>query len=174
MSVNRHINETYVIIEMPYLKFQTANNVSFLYCPGNKRRKHQKVELTAQEEGRRSNEPGEERCEAVPQLQDGECPFCFQAPCITLRNHAWIGPGKGACEQNSAIRREKYSKYWKVMTCLGAWNDPRYLQVKQDRANGGEWAISHRREVMPICVLQQLRTLYPNPKDKPYMDHKWE
>ena len=100
--------------------------------------------------------------------------YCFRAPCVTLRNHAWIGPGQGACDQNSAIRREKYSKYWKIMICLGAWTDPRYLQVKQDRANGGEWAITHRREVMPMCVLRQLRTLYPNPKGKSYMDHKWE
>ena len=38
---------------------------------------------------------------------------------------------------------------------------------------GGEWAISHTREVMPICVLVQLRALNPNPKGKPYMDHMW-
>ena len=85
------------------------------------------------------------------------------------RNHAWLGPGQGACDHNSAIRREKYSKYWKIMTCLGAWTEPRYLQVKQDRANGGEWAISHRREVMLVCTLQQLRTLYPTQK----INHTW-
>jgi hypothetical protein len=27
------------------------------------------------------------------------------------------------------------------------------------------------REVMPDCVLHQVRQLYPNPKDVPYMGH---
>ena len=107
-------------------------------------------------------------------LQNDECEFCFQSPCVTLRDLHFVGNGQVACDNNSAIRKEKYRKYWKVMTNIGGWNDPRYLAVKQERANGGEWAIQHRREVIPKCVLQQLRNLYPNPKDKSYMDHKWE
>ena len=154
---------------------------SHKYCfvfinPGAKRKRELQQAEQPQEVARRPNEPGADLPpgEELPELQDGECAHCFQTPCVTLRNHAWIGSGQRACDQNSSIRREKYSKYWKVMACLGAWNNPRYLQVKQDRANGGEWAISHRREVMPMCILRQLRLLYPNPKDKPYMDHKWD
>ena len=59
------------------------------------------------------------------------------------------------------------------MNNAGGWNDPRYLAIKVQWANDGEWAIQHRREVMPVCVSTQLRPLYPNPKEKPYMDHMW-
>lgn len=105
---------------------------------------------------------------------DTECHYCFRDPCVTNMHFSWLGTGQEPCYENSCIRKTKYSNYWKVMTNLGAWKDPRYLRVKLDRANGGEWAVQHRREVMPVCILRQLRTLYPNPKDKPYMDHKWE
>ena len=61
------------------------------------------------------------------------------------------------------------------MNNAGGWYDPRYLAIKVQWANDGERVIQHRREVMPVCVLTQLRTLYPNPKEKPYtiMDYMW-
>ena len=104
---------------------------------------------------------------------DGECQYCFMRPCITARNLQIVGSGQSACEDNSGIRKGIYKLYWKVLNNAGLWNNPRYLAVKVQRANGREWAISHKREVMPICVLVQLRALYPNPKGKPYMDHMW-
>ena len=104
---------------------------------------------------------------------NGECQFCFLKPCITERELYFVGSGQGPCEDNSNIRKEIYKRYWKVINNAGGWNDPRYLAIKVQRANGGEWAIQHRREVMPVCVLTQLRTLYPNSKEKPYMDHMW-
>ena len=66
-----------------------------------------------------------------------------------------------------------YKRYWKVMNNAGGWYDPRYLTIKVQWANSGEWAIQHRLEVMLVCVLTQLRTLYPNPKEKPYTDNMW-
>ncbi len=59
------------------------------------------------------------------------------------------------------------------MQNVGGWTDPRYLRRKVQIA-GGEWAVYHRREVMPKCVLLQARELYPNPASIPYMDHLWE
>ena len=74
------------------------------------------------------------------------------------------------CKDNNGIQKGVYYKlYWKVLNNVGLWNNPRYLAVKVQRANWGECAISHKREVMPICVLVQLRALYANP----YMDHMW-
>lgn len=105
---------------------------------------------------------------------EGECQFCFLNPCVTARGLQFVGAGQNASDKNSGIRRTKYRQYWNVVNNLGGWNDPRYITTKVERANGGEWAVKHKREVMPICVLKQLRTLYPNPKDKPYMDHKWD
>ncbi len=85
----------------------------------------------------------------------------------------FLGPGQGPCELNSPLRKSIYRGYWKVLNNIGAWNDPRYLRRKVNFA-GGEWAVRHRRELMPKCVLLQARELYPNPAGMPYMDHKWE
>ena len=109
-----------------------------------------------------------------PEAIDGECEHCFQNPCVASKEYHWLGNGQGPSVENSALRRVKYASFWKVMTNLGAWKDSRYLAVKTARANGGEWAVQHKREVMPRCILHKLRTLYANPKDMPYMDHKWQ
>ena len=103
---------------------------------------------------------GDDPPEAVVQaLEAGECDYCFLSPCVTSHDNAWLGIGQGPCNDNSAVRRANYATYWKIMSNLGTWNDPRYLHVKQARANGGEWAIRHHRDVMPLCILQQLRRL---------------
>lgn len=105
--------------------------------------------------------------------QKMDCEHCFQTPCVTSHYHQWLGNGQAPCVENSVIRKEKYTKYWKVINNLGGWNDPRYL-AKKISAEEGEWAITHRREIMPVCVLTNVRNLYPNPKGQPYMGHKWE
>ena len=95
--------------------------------------------------------------------------FCFLKPWITERELYFVGSGQEPCEDTTVI----YKRYWKVMNNAGGWNDPRYLAIKVQWANDGEWAIQHRREVMPVCVLTQLQTLHPNPMEKPYMDNMW-
>ena len=66
------------------------------------------------------------------------------------------------------------------MTDRGAWKDERYLQKKaqlQGQHNANEdiegWLPS-RHEIMPDCVLQIVRHLYPNPKGVPYMGHRFQ
>ena len=102
-----------------------------------------------------------------------ECEHCLQDPCITGHQHDFLGPGQPPSDLNSCIRKNIYRRYWKVMQNVGGWTDPRYLRRKVQIA-GGEWAVYHRREVMPKCVLLQARELYPNPASIPYMDHLWE
>ena len=77
------------------------------------------------------------------------------------------------CMENAGIRRSKYRSYWKCLANLGAWNLPEYLQRKESLMQG-ERAVIHQREVMPVCVLKQVRGLYPNPSGIPYMGHKWQ
>ena len=152
--------------------WSTVNNNLELYflAAKNKRTSRQKKHKPL------APEPGPEPEPEQPHREphNGECLFCFLRPCVASRNYDWIGNGQYPSIDNSAIRRVKYASFWKVMTNLGAWKDPRYIAAKVARANGGEWAICHKREVMPMCVLQKLRSLYPNPKDMPYMDHKWQ
>ena len=90
--------------------------------------------------GAQKDQGKEEDQEAVyqMQLQGEECGHCFQLTCITQRGFSWVGNGQPSCDENSAIRRAKFSHYWKVISNLGGWNDPRYLHVKLERANGGE------------------------------------
>ena len=106
-------------------------------------------------------------------LRPGECNYCLQAPCVTSLPNDFLGNGQPACDENSGVRHAIYTRYWKVIANLGGWNDERYLNRKRN-IGGGEWAVCHRREIMPICVLKQVRELYPNPQGIPYMGHKWE
>jgi hypothetical protein len=55
------------------------------------------------------------------------------------------------------------------MDYFGLWKDTRYLEKKV--AVGGETAVWHKREVMPLCVLKEIRDLYPNPSGIPYLGH---
>ena len=108
------------------------------------------------------------------QENDQECAFCLLTPCVTRHPHYFLGPGQQPCDNNSGIRHDKYSKYWKVIGNLGGWNDPQYLVRKVQIGGGGQCVVVHRREIMPECVLKQVRGLYPNPAGRPYMGHKWE
>ena len=110
----------------------------------------------------------------LPPLAEGSCPHCFLMPCIATsqRNARWLGNGLQPHEQNAAIRKGLYQRFWNVMANLGAWRIPQYV-AKKKRIGGGNRVVYHVREIMPDCILQLCRDLYPNPKDKNYMDHKW-
>ena len=103
--------------------------------------------------------------------ENEECKFCFLDPCITSHGHHWLGDGRHACEANSGIQRAKYAKYWKCISNRGGWNLDMYLAKKVSTPEG---SVLHRREIMPECVVNQVRELYPNPGRIPYMGHKWE
>ena len=108
-------------------------------------------------------------------VQSTECSHCLLSPCVTVHSHRFLGNGQAECEQNSSIRRARYYNYWKVLSNRSAWTDPRYLLRKQQQAGAdGEWVVITHREVMPVCVLKQVRGLYPNPAGQPYMGHKWQ
>jgi hypothetical protein len=103
-----------------------------------------------------------------------ECNMCFLRPCVVTRPCSWLGPGQAACDSNSPIRKDKYTSYWRMIDYLGGWNDSRYLARKKREAGGGEWALQHMRQVMPVCVLKHVRGLYPNLPDRQYLGHKWD
>lgn len=105
-----------------------------------------------------------------------ECPHCFCQPCVTAVRQRWLGQGQTARPGNNDIRKNRYKKFWKRMNDRHAWADDRYL-AKKAAAQGGDienhaWLPSVR-EIMPDCVLELVRELYPNPKGQRYMGHKW-
>jgi hypothetical protein len=102
------------------------------------------------------------------------CPNCFLDPCVITRPHNFLGPGRSACDDNAALRRAKYKKYWNMLKYLGAWGKPQYVELRRqavaaDPAARGQ----NQREIMPMCVLKRVRSLYPNRPDVPYMGHVW-
>ncbi|XP_066272695.1 uncharacterized protein [Branchiostoma lanceolatum] len=117
-----------------------------------------------------------------------ECPSCFCDPCVTSRPQRWLGSGNPPGDGNSAVRKTMYKKFWKVLNDRLAWYDPRYLDKKNrlwdaylaglDESNcwvPGKHNVTEQsvREIMPDCILHQVRGLYPNKPKVPYMDHKF-
>ncbi|CAC5375816.1 ERN1 [Mytilus coruscus] len=105
------------------------------------------------------------------------CQDCFCSPCVTQNRESWLGVGQRAHVRNSGIRKLKYKLFWRMMQDRGAWSIPQYLRKKcrllnRDRVD--ETVVIVRREVIPDCVLKLVRELYPNPKSKPYMGHRWK
>lgn len=115
--------------------------------------------------------------EPLPNMEmrrNDDCPHCYLSPCVTTREHSFIGEGQQACDANSALRKDCYQKYWKVIGNLGGWTDERYVNKKGLIGQGRPGIVYHRRDIMPDCVLKQLRGLYPNLPTKSYMGHKWD
>ena len=114
---------------------------------------------------------------AVPQSQlvgnlqtDSVCPLCFLNPCVASLPVDWVGHGQAAHAANNSLRRVRYAKYWKIISNLGGWTNQQYLTKKLTETHG----VHHMREIMPDCVVDKVRTLYPNPASIPYMGHKLE
>ena len=84
----------------------------------------------------------------------------------------FIGVGQPACRENAELRYRKYRSYYAQLSNLGLWFDERY-KVRKVAAAGGEWALVHQREIMPVCVVKKVRGLYPNPPGVSYVGHKW-
>ena len=114
-------------------------------------------------------EQNNEDQQPTPQSSDIEinrrCPCCFISPCIAYSNRAarWIGLGRPANMENPSIRKQIYRRFWKIMANNGGWHIPEYME-KKIRIGGGDWVLTHRRELMPECVTSLARQLYPNPK----------
>ena len=113
-----------------------------------------------------------------------ECVYCLCRPCITDASNQqlwWDSEPQEAHERNSVIRKGLYKRFWTMLFHRGAWLDPRYKQKKADALQqdknrqhyvwgGGK---AHKRDIMPDCVLQCVRSWYPNPPRLQYMGHRW-
>ena len=137
-----------------------------------------KVEYKSSTSGQQPN-PGEpEPGDDID--NDVECLFCLCTPCCTSRPQLWLGCGQPARAGNTGVRKTMCKKYWGVLNFLGTWSDMRYLEQKAQAMGRGDnpedvWIAKGKiREIMPLCVLKQVRGLYPNPEGIPYMGHKWQ
>jgi len=61
-----------------------------------------------------------------------------------------------------------------MMDKRGAWGMPKYLRKKKQLLmTDDDNQVFTIREIMPQCILDQVRATYPNPIGRPYMDHEW-
>ena len=98
------------------------------------------------------------------------CPFCRNMPCILqgenlpdrLRLH-----GQPRLT-NRSKRKGDYKTYYTILKRRGLWCDPVYLQRKE--ALG--CYVEDVREVMPVCVVEDVRKRWPNPDGVPYCGHR--
>jgi hypothetical protein len=98
------------------------------------------------------------------------CHHCLSSPCVTASPQAWLGDGRLARPGNNLIRKKLYRKYWTMLDRRGLWSNSVYLERKERLMLAAHVELTVR-EIMPDCVLHQVRQLYPNPKDVPYMGH---
>ena len=103
------------------------------------------------------------------------CSFCFLSPCVVTHRQSWL-PDQPALPhaRNSELRKQKYRKFWKLMDLNGGWRHDKYIRKKQRLLEVDNmetvWVV---REIMPKCILDIVRRIYPNVAGQPYMGHKW-
>ena len=103
-----------------------------------------------------------------------QCLFCFCSPCVTSARQSWLGAGQAAHARNASIRKKLYRKFWSMMYRRGASRHPLYLQKRENSISRvNPLHVNINREIMPDCILDVVRTLYPNPKGIPYQGHNW-
>ena len=113
--------------------------------------------------------------EQQPTVESGEeedidvraCTFCLQTPCISLSAFKPMGCG-AARITNHTKRRNNYKWFWRTLKDCGLWENPTYLARKQDLG----CMIDDVREVMPHCVIKDVRNRWPNPPHVPYQGHR--
>ena len=100
-----------------------------------------------------------------------ECDHCLCQPCVTTSRQDWSGDGQRPSVLNAGVRKRIYKKYWTLLDRRGAWRDERYLSKKADLMLADEIVVT-KRQVMPTCVLRQVRALYPNLPRQPYRGYR--
>ena len=106
---------------------------------------------------------------------EGECHYCLCKPCVTINPQSWLGNKTPAHVRNSRIRKEKYKKFWSLLSNQSVWIDPRYQRRKLRllRRNENSGYVWTKREIMPDYILELVREFYPNSENKPYIGHQW-
>uniref|UniRef100_A0A1X7VY72 Uncharacterized protein n=1 Tax=Amphimedon queenslandica TaxID=400682 RepID=A0A1X7VY72_AMPQE len=81
---------------------------------------------------------------------------------------ARLGPGpdpplvmaQGSADPSLSNANKRYSlyrKFWSLLARLRVWEEPQYVALKETFTSSDD-----RREVMPVCIVTELRRRYPN------------
>ena len=98
------------------------------------------------------------------------CMYCRSSPCVlgseTLpaRLRAFGQPRM----TNHMKRKGDYRSFYTILNRRSLWRDPIYIARKE--ALG--CYVEDVREVMPVCVVEDVRKRWPNPDGVPYCGHR--
>lgn len=99
------------------------------------------------------------------------CEYCLGTPCITsVAAEGKLGFLRAYGQprlQNISKRYKSYREYYKMLHKAGLWNNPVYVQRKYELG----LFVEDVREVMPSCVVNDVRKRWPNPAGVPYKGH---
>ena len=68
---------------------------------------------------------------------------------------------------NISKRFKDYREYYRMLKRVGLWSNPVYVMRKTELGI----YIDDVREVLPNCVVDDVRKRWPNPPDVPYKGH---
>ncbi|XP_068761332.1 uncharacterized protein [Montipora capricornis] len=97
------------------------------------------------------------------------CLYCRCSPCVLFsetlpaRLRAFGLPRM----TNHTKRKGDYRAFYTILNCRGLWRDPIYIARKEAL----RCYVEDVREVMPICVVEDVRKRWPNPDGVPYCGH---
>ena len=122
--------------------------------------------------GEEAAEPAIAESRPLPQEEQNEnplpqCNFCLQGPCIATSLFKPQGRGSARII-NQTKRRKDYKWYWRTLKDCGLWDDPQYLERKEDLG----CLIDDVREVMPHCIIKDVRDRWHYHPDIPYQGHR--
>ena len=97
------------------------------------------------------------------------CNYCLQLPCITeSEGKAAFLSAHGAPRPQNILKRYKdYREFYRMLKRAGLWENSLYLDRKHELGI----FIEDVREVLPNCVVADVRKRWPNPPDIPYKGH---
>ena len=98
------------------------------------------------------------------------CEFCLQNPCVTTPNDhraAFLSAYGPPRPRNISNRYRDYREYYKMLKKERLWHNPLYINRKHELGI----FIDDVREVMPNCVVGDVRKRWPNPPEIPYEGH---
>ena len=97
------------------------------------------------------------------------CNYCLQLPCITeSEGKAAFLSAHGAHRPQNILKRYKdYREFYRMLKRAGLWENSLYLDRKHELGI----FIEDVREVLPNCVVADVRKRWPNPPNMPYKGH---
>ena len=113
-----------------------------------------------------------------------ECPDCLCRPCVMDESHRqlwWPENPHAPSRSNNSNRKKLYKKFWTMLSHRGVWDDERYIERKSSAVRRDSrrriyvWQQhGYKRDIMPDCVVRQVRAWYPNVDSQPYVGHLWQ